>query len=244
MLITRIRPVEFTPGIPGYQGFSQPLPFRPGQRAWVPWIEAPGVGLIALREFVGLAEQELVFARGPWRCRIPSPFVRRKCATLGLQAGSPVLIPWANGSRYGRIVGFGRGDQVLVQHAGACSVEHSELSLYELIPLDGSAHFGAPVIYRTAAGWGWGQYLSSAGGRSCWLLSEGEVREKASTEVRPMSPHRFRPGQRVSALCDGAMRLAAVLDVSPGALSYRLAFDHSSRARMCGYAQLCSPLHC
>jgi hypothetical protein len=226
-----------TPGIPGYSGFSQPLGIKPGQEAWVPWLSA-GSGTLALREYLTTEAHQLVFRSGQGeRRRIPSPFVRRKSATYGLVAGQPVLSPFAAHSSYGRISAV-CDQRVLVDHVTPNTVGCAELSLYEVIPVDGSAHFGAPVVYRSGTAWGWGQLLS-VGGQTCWILSSaGRIEEISAAAARPLTQKRFLPGERVSALHVGTMQPATVRASLHKGVTYALRFDGCSGDEVRNYSQV------
>lgn len=234
-------PSPLPAGIPGYRGFSQPLALRPGQEAWVPWEEG-GKTRLALREYRECQESQPVFgAEGGQRRRIPSPFVRRKSATYGLAVGSPVLTPFASGSRYGRVSAI-LEDRVTVDLASPHLAGSAELSLYDVIPLDGSAHFGAPVVYRLGSNWCWGQLLSEAGPMAWVLNSRGQVLEVGSVSLRTVAPARFAVGDEVFALDGEVMRPARVVAVLHNEICYAVMFEGRGREELRNYSQVTSPL--
>ena len=235
-------PSPLPAGIPGYRGFSQPMGLRSGQEAWVPWLQG-SKACLALREYSDCQESQLVFqAEGGQRRRIPSPFVRRKSATYGMAVGSPVLMPFASGSRYGRVSAISE-DRITVDHGGPHAVGSAELSLYDVIPLDGSAHFGAPIVYRLGSSWCWGQLLSSAG-PTAWVLDwRGEPLEIDSLSLRPIAPARFEVGDTVIAIDGGVMKPATVVAALHNEICYAVMFEgRPSREELRNYSQVTSPL--
>lgn len=222
-----------------FGGFSEPLGLRPGQEAWVVWPEG-GKASLALRVYAGNSGGEPLFvAENGQQRRVSPQLVRRKSATYGLAVGSAVLIPYASTSRYGRVAAV-NDDRLMVEIAGSQAL--ADLSLYDVIPLDGSAHYGAPVVFRSEGDWCWGQLLSCAG-PSSWILDwRGATRELQNPSLRPIACGRFGVGERVLALLDGTMRPATVSATLAGEVGYALRFDGARREELRSYSQVSAPM--
>lgn len=231
-------------GFAGFRGYSAPLDLKPGQRAWVPWIEpGSGLGSLALCHFAGGqgSNPRFLASDGETTRDIPSAFVRPAEPSLALKVGSAVLAPRPGGCAYGRVSALAL-ETVRVDFVQGLDGQSRQYHRSHLIPLTGSQHFGAPVAYSEGGLWRWGQWFGAARG-SHWLLTrEGAPRELAADLVRPLSQDRLLPGERAVAVDGPGLEKARVIRILDSGLSYLLRFEGSGEVAIRDYALVGAPL--
>jgi hypothetical protein len=211
---------------PGFGGASKPLPLKAGQKAWVPYPLSSSFSScsVSLRSYVGVSGKDPVFKFvGSEMYRIPSPLVRLKSAAR-VVPGSPVLAGHRANSSYG-LVSSVAGDKATVRTFFIDRVETEKVPLDEVLALDGTLAFGAPVAYKVGQEWQGGQMLHK-GPKTSWLLDwmKKPVEVPTSTVV-PLKLKKWKAGEKVSARSGGAFAPATVVAALDGGLRYTVRMD-------------------
>lgn len=230
-----------------FPGFSAPpvaLDLKPGQRAWVPWLEpGGGGGKLSLCHYAGGQGSKARFlaSDGETTRSIPTVFVRPAEPCLTLKVGTAVLAPRPGGCAYGRVSSLAL-ETVRVNFVSGLDAESWQYPRSHVIPLGQAPHFGAPVGYREGSLWFWGQWLASARGTPWILTRKGHVQQLPESEVHPLFCDRLLPGERAVALEGEALEKARVLRMLDGGLSYLVRFESSGEVAIRDYSLVGGPL--
>ena len=179
---------------------------------------------VRLREG-GRHQGRLQGVRGEGEFKVPQAFTFAPPAGQKLSKGATVLYTVVTSGECGRVVDL-HGDTAKVSFVWASKVDARDVSTSELLVLDGSLAYGAPILYREDEDQTWvDTQLAYQDGKTAWL-SNGE--KTALKNVRAMDVTKSRKaGEAVLARESTMMGMApaTIKKVLDDGLRYEVEFE-------------------
>ncbi len=168
---------------------------------------------------------------------VPGAFTNPALPSDKLETDSPVMVAHAGGSSIGRVAAAPAQNQVKVRFRFAGVLEEKEVPVEDVLKLDGTLTFGAPVAYseeKEEGGkrrmlWRPAQLVQSAEDK-CWLVTTAgrPIRAPLSSVKALNLGVLHKTGDKVWAGRGEELMPGQVLDAQDGATRYKIKLDEGS----------------
>ncbi|NUO52198.1 MAG: hypothetical protein HOV80_25375 [Polyangiaceae bacterium] len=213
---------------------------KPGEKAWVVLPVSTGWETLkfSLLPIARVEDKIVVFevnvAGGKKEAFVPGAFVSPVKTVEKLAADEAVMIS-TNGARaFGRVMGPPSDKKVKVRYRFAGSLEEKDVDLTEVIELDGSLKFAAPIAFSEEKDegskrrllWRPAQLVQTAENKAWVVNASGKPQRVPQNTVKPLSvSSMYKAGDKVWAARGDEMVPGEVLEVQDGATRYKLKLE-------------------
>jgi len=249
------------PGTRSWADFAGPevkVEFAAGAKAWA--VLPVSAGWETLRfarlDVKGLEGSQVVFAVSPasggvgYDVLVPGAFTSAATAAEGLTKDDPVVVATSGTRAFGRVVSID-GAKAKVRYRFAGTEEEREVPTTDLIKLDGTLKFGAPVAYSQPKEnpkgpvtklWHPAQFVQGAEGKTWVVTAAGKPLHVPTETVRPLDVKAPRKaGDAVWAAPNDELLAATITEPIDGGLRFKVKLA-SGEDTTVSYEAVSSPL--
>jgi hypothetical protein len=213
-------------------------PVKDGQHAWAVLPVSSGWDTLkfSLHDATRVEESQVIFNIAAVDYFVPAAFVSPAEAPKDLAVGDAVMASAYETRVFGRVTGL--GPKVKVKFRFATSIEEKEVDPFELLKLDGTLHFGAPVLFKEEkeglssrdAKLRPGHFISSDEGKTWLLAFAGKPQRVTAASVQPMDLKQRKVGDRVWVTRQDEVVPGLVAEVQEDGVRYRVKLDNGDES--------------
>ena len=211
---------------------------KEGQRAWAALPVSAGWDTLklAMNSVSRLDDSTVIFSIGGVDYYVPAAFCVPAEAPKDLSVGAAVMASAFDTRVYGRVVSVGA--LIKVKFRFATSVEERDFEPSDVVKLDGTPKFGAPVVYREPKEGTRAKDLKLRAGAfveaddaKTWLLGfNGKPTRLPSEDVHAMDVQTHRVGDKVLVARQEEVVAGLVEEVQEDGIRYRIKLENGEEA--------------
>jgi hypothetical protein len=229
---------------------------QPGERAWAVVPVSVGWDTLKLRtmDLDRVEEHLAIFSvtddGQKTEYVVPGAFVSPTRAPQKPSAGTPVIASVHGSRAYARVLGA-KGDKLEVRFQFAGSLEKAELDPRDVLELDGTARFGAPIAYREMREgprserkivWHPATFVQASEEKVWLITSAGKPLRVPLDTVKALGVQlNHKPGDTVWVARGDDLVPGKVLEVLDEALRYRITVDQEQEVTA-GFENVAPPI--
>ena len=208
-------------------------PVKDAQHAWAVLPVSSGWDTLkfSLHDATRVEDTQVIFNISGVDYYVPAAFVISADAPKDLATGDAVIASAYETRVFGRVTAM--GPKVKVKYRFATSIEEKEFEPHELLKLDGTLHFGAPVLFKEEreglasrdAKLRPGHFISSDEGKTWLLAFAGKPQRVSAASVQPMDVKQRKVGDKVWVTRQDEVVSGLVAEVQEDGVRYRVKLE-------------------